>query len=146
MNMKKLLIISFLLVSVSTWAQDFNERIAIPLSSPGDNGKLDVGLVRGDIKVTAYNGKEVIIEATSKTSGHDHDGDCGSCDDENDRPAIAGMKKISSSPIELSASERNNRVEIETNSWPAYAKGHEWIHHIQYGSWRHHCQLLESEV
>jgi len=117
MNMKKLLIISFLLVSVSTWAQDFNERIAIPLSSPGDNGKLDVGLVRGDIKVTAYNGNEVIIEATSKTSGHDHDGDCSSCDDENDRPAIAGMKKISSSPIELSASERNNRVEIETNSW-----------------------------
>lgn len=115
--MKKLLIIVFLVASASVWAQDFNERLVIPLSSPGSKGKLEVGMVRGDIKVEAYNGKEVIIEATAKTSDHDHDGDCASCDDDDKRSVPAGMKKIASSPIELSASENNNRVEIETNSW-----------------------------
>ena len=59
--MKKLLIILFLVASASVWAQDFNERLAIPLSSPNAKGKLEVGLVRGDIIVEAYNGKEVII-------------------------------------------------------------------------------------
>ncbi len=118
--MKKILIISFLVAAVSTWAQDFNEKIVIPLSSPGSKGKLEVGLVRGDINVEAYNGKEVIIEATANTkSGND----CASCDDhkhkdkDKSRPAPSGMKRIASSPIELSASEDNNVVEIETNSW-----------------------------
>lgn len=115
--MKKLIIILLLVASASVWAQDFNERLAIPLSSPNAKGKLEVGLVRGDITVEAYNGKEVIIEATAKTSDHDHDDDCASCDDDKDSKAPAGMKKIASSPIELSASENNNRVEIETNSW-----------------------------
>lgn len=114
--MKKLLIIVFLVASASVWAQDFNERIAIPLSSPGSKGKLEVGLIRGDIKVEAYDGKEVIIEAKAQS-----DSDCASCendnDNKNDNQAPAGMKKISSSPIELSASENNNKVEIETNSW-----------------------------
>lgn len=116
--MKKLILIIFLLGSGFAWSQDFNERIAIPLSSPDKKGKLEVGLVRGDIKVEMYNGTEVIIEATSSTSD-----DCDSCDDhkhkekDKGKSAPAGMKRISSSPIELSASEDNNRVEIETNSW-----------------------------
>ncbi|MEP0985758.1 DUF4097 family beta strand repeat-containing protein [Ekhidna sp.] len=116
--MKKLLIILFLVASASVWAQDFNERIAIPLSSPGNKGKLEVGLVRGDIMVEAYDGKEVIIEAEASTKSKDDD--CASCDDDDDRDdrsVPSGMKRIASSPIELSASENNNRVKIETNSW-----------------------------
>lgn len=113
--MKNLLTILCFVASASVWAQDFNERIAIPLSSPGNKGKLEVGLVRGDISVEAYNGKEVIIEATAKTS--DRDDDCASCDEDDKRSVPAGMKKIASSPIELSASENNNKVEVETNSW-----------------------------
>ena len=114
--MKNLIIILFLVASASVWAQDFNERLAIPLSSPGNKGKLEVGLVRGDIMVEAYNGKEVIIEAEASTKSEDKH--CASCDDEDDdRSAPPGMKKIATSPIELSASENNNRVKIETNSW-----------------------------
>ena len=44
----------------------------------------------------------------------------GSCDKDKSRSKSnvpAGMKRIASNPIELSASENNNRVEIETNSW-----------------------------
>ena len=117
--MKKLIIILFLVASASVWAQDFNERIAIPLSSPNTKGKLEVGLVRGDIIVEAYDGKEVIIEAEASTKSKDDD--CASCDNDNDNKnnnqAPAGMKRIASSPIELSASENNNRVKVETNSW-----------------------------
>ncbi|WP_420576516.1 hypothetical protein [Ekhidna sp.] len=111
--MKKLLIILFLGAAASVWAQDFNEQIAVPLSSPDKKGKLEVGQVRGDIIIEAYNGKEVIIQATA---GKD---DCDDCDHDHgeSRNAPAGMKRISSSPIELEASENNNRVEIETNSW-----------------------------
>ncbi|NQZ75954.1 MAG: DUF4097 family beta strand repeat protein [Ekhidna sp.] len=115
--MKKLIITLFIIGSFHASAQDFNERIAIPLSSPKEKGKLEVGLVRGDIKVESYSGTEVIIEAQANTGE-----DCDSCDskhkDKNkDKSVPAGMKRISTSPIELSASEDNNRIEIETNSW-----------------------------
>lgn len=115
--MKKLIIILFLVASGSIWAQEFDEQIAVPLSSPDKRGKLNVGLVRGNIIVEAYNGKEVIIQATSGKSK-----DCDGCDDhdhDDDRRKNipAGMKRISSSPVELEASEDNNEVEIETNSW-----------------------------
>ncbi|GAB4249594.1 MAG: hypothetical protein Tsb0034_28920 [Ekhidna sp.] len=109
--MKNRLTILFLMAAFMAGAQGFNEKITIPLSSPGKKGKLEVGLVRGDIKIEVYNGKEVIIQATAGK------GDCHDCDDDHGKPAPAGMKKISSSPIELEASEENNRVEIETNSW-----------------------------
>ena len=114
--MKKLTTLFFLIATTMSWAQDFNERITIPLSKPGQPGKLEVGLVRGNISIEAYNGNEVIIEAKA---GGKTDGDCASCDDDkNNRSNVpAGMKRISSNPIELSASENNNRVEIETNSW-----------------------------
>lgn len=112
--MKNKLTILLLLTTILVGAQDFNERIAIPLSKPGERGKLDVGLVRGNISIEAYNGKEVIIEA--KAEGESDD-DCASCDDDDNRNVPAGMKRIASSPMELSASENNNRVEIETNSW-----------------------------
>ncbi len=115
--MKKVLIVLCLVASGSALAQEFNEKITVPLSSPDKRGKLDVGLVRGNLTIEAYNGKEVLIEATAGEAG-----DCDSCDDhdhERDRKrnVPAGMKRISSSPVELEASEDNNVVEIETNSW-----------------------------
>lgn len=105
------LIIALAFISfASAGAQDFNEQIAVPLSKPGERGKLEVGLVRGDITVKAYSGKDVIIDASSKES------DCDSCN-EDKKSAPSGMKRISTSSIEFSASENNNKVEIETNSW-----------------------------
>lgn len=112
--MKNILIILFLAASTWVGAQDFNEKLVVPLSKPGSQGKLDVGQVRGDIKIEVYDGDEVIIEAKANT-----DGDCSGCDDDRRSRgnAPAGMKRIASSSVEFSASESNNRVEIETNSW-----------------------------
>lgn len=112
--MKKLVIIVFLVASGSVWAQEFNEKIAVPLSSPDKRGKLEVGQVRGDIIIEAYDGKEVIIQATAGDDCKDCDHDHGH--DKKSNPP-SGMKRISSSPLELEASENNNTVEIETNSW-----------------------------
>ena len=121
--MKKTLYIFFLIAAFGLAAQDFSEQIAVPLSSPGKQGVLKVGLVKGNITVTSYEGNEVVIKATSGYSA-DKNKDCGSCDDngrsrsrDGDRDIPSGMKKISSNPIELSASEKNNFIEIETNSW-----------------------------
>lgn len=104
-----------ILASFIGWSQGFNEKLVVPLSQPDDRGTLEVGLVRGDISIETYNGSEVIIEATARKSG---DGDCASCDDDrSSSKAPAGMKRIASSSVELEATERNNTVEIETNSW-----------------------------
>lgn len=116
-EMKKLLTIIFLLSATLVWSQDFNEQITVPLSNPGQKGKLEVGLVRGDIIIESYSGKEVIIQAQSKDSSND---DCDGCDDhdhDRDKKVPAGMKKISSNPVELEASENDNTIEIESNSW-----------------------------
>ena len=123
--MKNRVIVGLLCLAFSVGAQDFSEQVAVPLSDPGNRGVLEVGLVKGSIKVTSYEGNEVVIKATSGfTADHNHD-DCNGCDKvkqkvkvkDKDRPAPSGMKRIASNPIELSASEEKNVVEIETNSW-----------------------------
>ena len=44
--MKNRLIIVFLFLGSVLYAQDFNEKLVIPLSDPNSPGKLEVGLVR----------------------------------------------------------------------------------------------------
>ncbi len=109
--MKHILIITLLATSTILLGQDFNEKLVVPLSQPGSSGVLEVGQVRGDITIEAYDGTEVIIEATS---GSD-DSDCDSCGEKRNAPP--GMKRIASTSVELEASEKNNKVEISTNSW-----------------------------
>lgn len=109
--MKTILSILGILVGLVTLAQeDFNEQLAVPLSSPGSRGTLEIGLIRGDIKITAYSGNEVVINANSKGS------DCDSCKDK-DSKTPEGMKRISTGGVSLEATEKNNRVEISTSSW-----------------------------
>lgn len=111
--MKNIITVFILLASTVVWSQDFNEKLVVPLSNPDTRGKLEVGQVRGDINIEVYDGKDVIIEASASEDKND---DCHGCDDEN-RNVPAGMKRIASSSVEFSASENNNRVKIETNSW-----------------------------
>ncbi|MEP1094909.1 MAG: DUF4097 family beta strand repeat-containing protein [Cyclobacteriaceae bacterium] len=116
--MKNIITIAFLICSIAVWGQDFNEKLVVPLSNPGSPGKLEVGQVRGNITIEAYDGSEVIIVATAGSD--DDDSDCDSCDDHNsDRKSSPppGMKRIASSSVEFEASEKDNKVEIETNSW-----------------------------
>lgn len=108
--MKTILSILGVLVGIISLAQGFNEQLVVPLSNPGSSGTLNVGLVRGDIFIESYSGTEVVINATAKKD------DCKSCDDDRSN-APEGMKRIKTSSIEVGASERDNKVKVETNSW-----------------------------
>ncbi|MEM6644159.1 MAG: DUF4097 family beta strand repeat-containing protein [Bacteroidota bacterium] len=117
-NFKILLIGTFLFCAVSLNAQEFSEQIAVPLSNPKEPGTLKVNLIKGDIKISAYKGNEVIINASSGDfSSRDECRGCEKFDQKDKKVNTTGMKKISSNPIELSASENNNVVQINSNSW-----------------------------
>ncbi len=124
--MKNTLIIALILIIPIGSALAQKQNLTIPLSKPGERGRLIVGMVNGGINVESYSGSEVLITAIP---GDDHmhkiNSDCESCPkykdksknkDERDSRS-QGMRRISSNPIELEATENNNVVEVETNSW-----------------------------
>ena len=113
--MKKIAILLFgILIAATAVAQDegFSEQFTVPLTKPGERAYIKLNQVQGDIKVTAYKGKEVIISATSSGKNLNHHGD-------KDDNVPAGMKKISSTGIELRAKENNNKIDINSESWKA---------------------------
>ncbi len=96
-------------------SQDKTEQIIIPLSKPGEKAFLSIGQINGDILVEGYDGKEVLIKATFASGYHK---DCEDChENERNTNTPPGMKRIESNPMQLSASEQNNTVEVSTESW-----------------------------
>ena len=90
-------------------AQDAaKEQLTVTLSAPGKPGSLEVELVNGSIRVTGYSGKDVVIDAAARASKH-----LGISPGN-----VAGMKRISAgNSLSLTAEEKNNRIEISTESW-----------------------------
>jgi len=88
--------------SISAQAEK-GESITIPLSSPGEDGKLKIGLLYGSISVEAHQGKDVIVETTSK---------------EKSKPAKMkdGMRRIGDTSLEFSVEEYNNKVTVRSKS------------------------------
>ncbi len=110
--MRKVLI---LLVLISSWvsnAQDggISEKLVVPLSSPGEAGKLKVSQINGDIFVEGYSGQEIIIEATFRSNNQEKER-------EKDKSAPPGMKRIASNPAKITAKENGNVVSVNTESW-----------------------------
>lgn len=91
------LLVLFLLCSTSVAAQD---QVAIPLSNPSEPGKLKIGIVRGSISVTGYDGQEVII----RYGGDEADEDREVTED--------GLRRISNNSIGFEAKEYQNEVEV----------------------------------
>lgn len=86
-----------LLFASTTLAQD---QVAIPLSNPGQPGKLELGIVRGSIQVTGYDGQEVIIRY-------------GGDEDKEDREVTkSGLRRISNNAVGFEVKENNNTVKI----------------------------------
>ena len=76
------------------------EEMTIPLSKPGQAGKLECRLVNGSITVTGYSGNEVQViasHAMKKISVETETGD----------PDKEGMKKITSRSFNITAEGRN---------------------------------------
>lgn len=100
-----------LLAGIVVNAQEVNrEELTIPLSNPGQPGKLECGLVNGSITITGYSGNEVHVIATQPMKKI-------KVEKETEDPEKAGMKKITATSFSLSAEENENHVDIGSNSW-----------------------------
>jgi len=98
---------------------DEKQQLVVPLSDPGKPGSLEVGLLNGSIHVVGYNGKEVIIEASTGTTHSDRVKEKEKIKERvsDERASSTGMKRISTGgSLDLSAQERNNQVRVEANS------------------------------
>lgn len=92
-----------------TFAQnEIKEQLVVPLSDPAKSGTLNVGLINGSIKVTGYAGKEVVIDAETTPVTNKK---------EKTDESATGMKRITPrGGLELSAEEKNNKVNVNSSS------------------------------
>jgi hypothetical protein len=78
------------------------EQITVPMSHPNNPGVLILNHFKGSIFVTGYDGNLIIVKA--KLRYHDSG-------ERNDN-----LKHLSSSSIQLSATEKNNEITVKSNS------------------------------
>ncbi|GGH27912.1 DUF4097 family beta strand repeat-containing protein [Dyadobacter endophyticus] len=97
---------AFTAISAPLLAQgDMKEQLTVPLSDPAKPGKLKVHLITGSIRVTGYNGNQVVIDASTNQ-------------DKPEKPKVnaEGMKRISKNgALDISATEENNIVNVSSN-------------------------------
>lgn len=83
-------------------AQNTTEQIAIPLSKPGEPGMLKVHMMHGNLRVSGYDGKEVVLRMQIP----------------EEQAAIGkeknGLRKITNNGFDLEAREENNVVSVES--------------------------------
>ena len=83
---------------------DGDKQLVVALSEPGKAYKLDVGLVTGSIKVTGYEGKDIIIDIADEPHRRERESD-----EHN------GMRRISSGDnAKVIAHEKNNVVTVQS--------------------------------
>ena len=104
MKMLSMVVVA-LFVGVLSAQEKEIDLFTVPLSNPGQVGKLELGQISGSITVTGYEGKEVIVKASV------YDGDKSSKETKN------GMKRVGSSGLNISAEEENNEVTIHNELW-----------------------------
>ncbi len=86
--------------------EDTFDRINVELSDPSKPAYVELSLVNGGVTVTAYDGREVIVEAEARTRKV--------FDSKKGRD---GMYRIPVYSTSLEVEEENNRIEISTESW-----------------------------
>ncbi len=109
--------ITFLIVCLTTGlflnAQE-EETIDIPLSNPNASGKLVFHVTKGSIKVSGYEGKDVVVTASNKTFDSDnrkskkkykHKEKFG-------KKSTTGMKRITDNSMSFTVEEIDNTVRI----------------------------------
>lgn len=105
-KIKTIVVIALVLFTGVLSAQDKEiDLFAIPLSNPGQAGKLELDQISGSITVAGYEGKEVIVKVSVVEDGK------SSSKEKN------GMKRIGGSGLNISAEEKNNVVRINNEMW-----------------------------
>jgi hypothetical protein len=80
---------------------DAKQEMVVPLSEPGKPCKVSVSTMWGSIKVTTYEGKDVVVEAEGEKKH------------ESSSSAGGGMKRIGGGGAEVTAEENGNSVTID---------------------------------
>lgn len=88
---------------------DVLDRINVKLTDPSKPAYVELGLVNGGITVTGYDGKEVIVEAKTRTRKLSENEDRGK--------NTKGMFRIPVYSTSLEVEEHNNKIEVSTDSW-----------------------------
>lgn len=104
-NLYPLVILAFSLIGTSVQAQN---DLRIPLTNPGNPGKLVVSAVFSDeISIRAHNQEDVIVR---------YDGEKEA---DNRNESRNGMRRISSGGVGLEVTEDNNEVLVKTSPMPS---------------------------
>jgi hypothetical protein len=115
----KSLFFTLLVVLLSTLiikAQETEKQeLVIPLSSPGEPGVLECRVINGSIEVTGYTGNDVIIQAAPRSvqvKSKEKEKDVS-----KEKSEIEGLRKISAGSFDLSAEERDNKIEVSSRTF-----------------------------
>jgi len=84
-------------------SQSGGDRIPVTLSDPSRPARVKAGLINGGITVKAYDGKEVIVEARTRSRERSRD--------------ESGPKRLAISTTGLTVEEENNEVNINSESY-----------------------------
>lgn len=103
-NYIKFLSTVVLMLVVLNVASQVNQKepLVVPLSNPGDPGKLHVSLLYGSINVSVHEGKDVIIVSRPKSK------------QKQKEQYKDGMRKISNHSSQFSVEEYNNKVVVKS--------------------------------
>jgi hypothetical protein len=107
MKITGLVLLSLMIATKSLAQSGSTETLTVPLSSPGKVYSLKVHLVTGSIKVTGYDGKDIVINTSPRTGS----------DEEGSKTSENGMKRISTpGGFEITAKEADNTVTVNTGN------------------------------
>lgn len=111
--------LALLMTATVAMGQDSGE-IEIPFSTPSAPGKIKIDIKKGSITVKGTDRKDVLVRYSpmkrkNSDHAHEHDHDCDNCDDKQRN--TNGLRKIPAATLDLEISERDNYIEIESDSW-----------------------------
>ncbi len=101
--------------------QEKKDQMNIAFSNPDEPGFLNIENFGGDVNITGYDGKEVILKTDSKEDRHNfvmlpkvnvHPFN----EEEDEEISKEGLKKIKSSSFEINVTEEGNKITIRAGS------------------------------
>ena len=101
MNTRNIILSTIFLFFALFGVSQESETITVPLSNPGQAGKLELIIHNGDIHVESHNQSDVIVEIS------------GSAVKEPKREERDGLRRIPNNAIDVDITEYNNVVEIK---------------------------------
>lgn len=103
MKMYKLILPIITVILLFPLQSRAQEQVVIPLTNPGEPGKLSGQIITGSITVTGYDGSEVLVSYT------------GGKMKETEKVTEDGLRRISNNSIGFEISEDNNEVHLTSS-------------------------------